>query len=288
MFHMKKRLIPTAVLLIFITSLKAQVLHYSPGYFGPNAFPAWNFTDATIPVNTYVGFSESFFFGFGDNTSSSKLTLEIPLLPECISIKLWVDVLENFKVTEEVREKRGMVGEALAGGADGDFYVQTRIRLFKEKKIMPNVILNSTLKSASGLNFDQRRYYNTPGYYFDAELGKSFHIKSKLVSEIRGAANFGFLCWQTYYDEQNDAVMYGGKFILSNKIVDFENGISGYRGWMNNGDDPLVYSSKLLFKTKQINYILMYQYGIRDFPYHHIQLGFSLKLPELTSKYIKL
>ena len=279
MLHMKTQLLLIA-LLVLSSTLKAQVVNYSPAYFGPNANPAWEFTDATIPVHTYFSFSEDFFFGFGDNTFSSKLTLEIPLLSERISMKLWVALMEQFKVTEEVSEKRGMNG-VLVGGADGDMCIQTRIRLFKEKKIMPNVILNTTLKTASGTNVGKRRYYDTPGYYFDVELGKSVHTKNELVSEIRGAVDLGFLCWQGPYNEQNDAPMYGGKFILSNKLIEFENAIAGYKGWMRNGDNPLVYSSKIALKAKQMSYYLMYQYGIRDFPYHHIRVGFTLKLPEI-------
>ena len=280
---MKKQLSVIAFI-VLTCALKAQTINYSPAYFGPNACPVWEFTDATIPTYTYISFSENFFFGFGDNTFSSKLTLEVPLLSERISMKLWVPVMEHFKLTEEVSAERNMDG-ILVGGADGDICIQTRIRLFKEKKIMPNVILNSTLRTASGTNAVKRRYYDTPGYYFDAEFGKSIHTKSKLVKEIRGAVDLGFVCWESPYDEQNDAPMYGGKFILSNKLMDFENALAGYRGWMNNGDDPLVYSSKLVVKAKQMHYYLMYQYGIRDFPYHHIQVGFSLILPEATPNY---
>ena len=279
---MKKQLF----LIVFLTLtsvLNAQ--NFSPAYFGPNANPVWEFTDATIPPKTTITLAEDFFFGFGDRTISTKPTIEVPLLPECVSLKVWVTLLEYFELTEEVAKKRSIVGKDLSGFANGDFYVQTRIRIFKEKEKMPSVILNSTLKTASGTNQDQGRYFDTPGYYFDAELGKSIHTKSKLVSEIRGVANIGFLCWETVYT-QNDAPMFGGKIILSNKHIDFENALSGYSGWMGNGgSDPLIYRSKLSLKTSRLNYHLMYQYGIRDFPYHHIQGGISIELQKLTPRY---
>ncbi|MBK7027754.1 MAG: hypothetical protein IPH45_00380 [Bacteroidales bacterium] len=70
------------------------------------------------------------------------------------------------------------------------------------------------------------------------------------------------------------------KIIMSNKNIEFENSISGYSGWMNNGDHPMVFSSQLTHKNKRINFFGQYQYGIRDFPYHHIRLGllYQLKL----------
>ena len=182
-------------------------------------------------------------------------------------------------------DERQMEGGNLQGTTNGDIYVQTRMLITQEKKYLPNIILNSTLKSASGSNFAQRRYFDTPGYYFDVEIGKSIHTKSRIVSEIRAVANLGFLCWETTNSTQNDAPMYGGKVILSNKLFDFENVLSGYYGWMNNGDAPLAYSSKLTFKQSKINFFAQYQYGINDFPYHHIRAGISFQLSKLTPKY---
>ena len=277
-----KKLYILSVFIVFIVASKAQKVNYSPAYFGPNANPVPEFTDATIPAKTSLGLAEDFFFGFGDNTVSAKLTIEVPLLPEYVSLKVWLNTLEFYRVSEEVRAKRNMPNGNLSGKANGDFYVQTRIRIFKEKTIVPSVILNSTLKTASGTNFEERRYFDTPGYYFDVEFGKSIHTQNKLVSEIRGVANLGFLCWETTNSTQNDAPMYGGKLILSNKYIDFENSLSGYWGWMRNGDNPLIYSSKIGYKTNHVNFHLMYQYGINDFPYHRIQAGFSIGLQKLT------
>ena len=268
-----------------VTVVNAQEVNYSPAYFGPNANPVAEFTNAKIPAQTTVQLTGDYFWGFGDNTVSTKMLVEIPLLSERISVKVWYTLYENYNVTEAISAERGMLFGNTKGIANGDFYVQTRILISNEKKILPTIILNSTLKTASGSRFYERRYFDTPGYYFDVEIGKSIHLKNKLLSEIRGVVDFGFLCWETTNSTQNDAFMHGEKMILSNKYVDFENSLSGYRGWMRNGDNPLVYSSKLLFKTNVIDYHLMYQYGITDFPYHHILAGISIRLQKLTPNY---
>ena len=272
-------------LFFFALGVKGQTIDYSPAYFGPNANPVNEFTGASIPAKTTISLSGSYYFGFGDYTRNANFKVEIPLLPERVSLKIWNSIFENYCVTQAVYDERQMEGGNLQGTTNGDIYVQTRILITQEKRYMPNIILNSTLKSASGSNFAQRRYFDTPGYYFDVEIGKSIHTKSKVISEIRAVANLGFLCWETTNSTQNDAPMYGGKVILSNKLFDYENVLSGYYGWMNNGDAPLIYSSKLTFKQSKINFFAQYQYGINDFPYHHIRAGISFQLSKLTPKY---
>lgn len=272
-------------IIIFSLTSKAQKINYSPAYFGPNANPVPEFTDAAIPAKTTIKFSGDHYFGFGDKTDAMALAIEIPLLSEQISLKVWGNFFEKYKVTQNIYDERNMQNGKLSGTAGGDIYVQTRILILKEKKYTPNVILNSTLKTASGTAFEARRYFDTPGYYFDTEIGKSFRFKNKVLNEIRPVIDFGFLCWETTNSTQNDAYLYGGKLILSNQLFDFENAVSGYYGWMKNGDNPLVYSSKLIFKQDNFNMFAQYQYGIKDFPYHHIQAGISFTLFKLTPRY---
>jgi len=181
-----------------------------------------------------------------------------------------------------------------SGKANGDLYFQTRILLLKEKDNTPDIILNTTLKTASGTFQQYRRYFNTPGYYFDAEIGKSIHTKSSFISEIRAVANVGFMCWETERQStQDDAPMYGGKIIIGNEHWKLENTLSGYWGWMHTnvgygsdyGDAPMVYATKITKLTKNINYFAQYQYGIKDFPYHQFRLGVSFTIDKLTPKY---
>ena len=270
------------LLLCTIISVQSQEVIYSPAYFGPNANPVAEFTDATIPKTTQLDLSYNSFFGFGDKTTNLHFRVEVPLFSRRVSLKVWTAILENYEVTPTVYNKRNMQEDMLAGRADGDIYVQTRIRILSERKYLPSIIVNSTLKTASGTHFKNRRFFDTPGYYFDAELGKSICTKSKVVSEIRFVANAGFLCWETTGSRQNDATMYGGKLILSNHLFDLENSLSGYRGRLKNGDAPVVYNAKFVYKQPTCHFYVRYQYGIKDYPYHHIQAGVVLLLAKLT------
>ena len=267
---------------------------YSTAWFGPNANPVSEFTDARIPAKTTISFMGDSYFGYGDQTKNGYFKIEFPLLPERVSLKIWTALFENYNVTPGLSNLRGMNG-VTSGTAAGDFYVQTRIRLFNEKIYSPSVLLNSTLKSASGTNFAERRYFDTPGYYFDLEIGKSIYTKSKFISEIRGVANLGFMCWETTNSTQDDAPMYGGKLIVGNPGWKLENTLSGYWGWIHTnarlspafdyGDAPLVYAAKFSILSRNIDYFAQYQYGITDFPYQQIRVGVSFTLEKLTPKY---
>jgi len=283
---MKKNLI---LLLVIVCQqgVYSQV-RYSSSWFGPNANPVPEFTDATIPSKTTISLMGDYYFGHGDRTKNGYIKVDIPLLSERVSLKIWSAVLEHYQTTEEVMQNRG--ANTTSGSEVGDIYVQTRIRLWKEQKNRPEVILNSTLKTASAKSYATRRYFDTPGYYFDVEMGKSFFTKSSFISEIRLVADAGFLCWETTNSAQDDAPMYGGKIILGNQDWKMENTLSGYWGWKNlkdktYGDVPLVYSVKLIKQTKNLNYFAQYQYGIHDFPYNQIRVGVSFPLSKLTPKF---
>lgn len=297
--------------IILYNGIYAQTIKYSSAWFGPNANPVPEFTDARIPVKTTISLMGDYYFGYGDQTENGYVKIEVPLLPERVSLKLWSTVMENYQVTDALAADRGMniITDRITKGdkpveikdgktygtANGDLYVQTRIRLLNENKIAPAIILNATIKTASGTNFPQRRYFDTPGYYFDVEVGKSFYTKSKFISEIRAVVNTGFLCWETTNSTQDDATMYGGKLIIGNPNWKLENTISGYWGWIHTnsglsplgdyGDTPLVYAAKFSIMGKNVDYFAQYQYGIKDFPYHQIRVGISFPVEKLTPKY---
>jgi hypothetical protein len=284
-------------LLITISFLRlsAQILTpYSTTWFGPNANPVPEFADATIPAKTTITLTGDYYLGHGDHTENGYAKIEFPLIPERVSFKVWSTILEHYQVTPQLSAERSMLNGNTSGIANGDIYFQTRILLFKEQGNVPDVIVNTTLKTASGTNQQYERYFNTPGYYFDAEIGKSINTKSSFISEIRGVVDFGFMCWETERQStQDDAPMYGGKIILGNEHWKLENSLSGYWGWMhtnirygsNYGDAPMIYTGKIMKQCGNINYFAQYEYGIHDFPYQQLRLGISFPLTFLTPNY---
>jgi hypothetical protein len=266
-----------------------MAVRYSTAYFGPNANPVPPFADATIPQYTTLTLSANYFGGFdGDLTYNGHFAVEVPLFVRRVSLKVWTPFLEYFEVPQEVFIKRDMIGKRTGMAGIGDIYVQTRINILTEKTYLPAIVLNITLKTASTTSneFAVRRYFDTPGYYFDVELGKSLHFNNTLLRELRLVADVGFLCWETTESTQNDAKMYGIKLIATNRFAKLEASLSGYKGWMNNGDMPLVFTSKLIFMASMpLTYFVEYQYGINDFPYRHVQVGAQFSIAFLTPRY---
>lgn len=290
---MKKIILSYALVLIPFLSFTQQI-RYSPAWYGPNAFPVPEHSDASIVSQTTLDITADYYFGFGDNTKNGYFRIEIPLLSEKVSFKVWSGFLEHFEISEELAKLRNIDPEReIIGKANSDVYVQTRIRLLKEDNFNPSLILNSTLKSSSGTKNLSRRYYNSSGYYFDIEAGKSISLRTKLVDELRVVGTLGFLCWETDNFTQNDAPMYGLKIKLKKEKIEWESGIRGYSGWMSNhsdygsdyGDKPIVGYTKLSFQPNRVQYNIQYQYGIRDYPYHQIRLGIQFTSKKLTPQF---
>jgi len=272
---------------MFLQINAQQNVKYSPRYFGPNALPVPEVTNGKIPDYTQITFSTDYSFGFGDKTLAWRIDAEIPLLPKFIAIKAWMVVHEFYWLTPEVNYLREPDSVVSHGWSTGDFYAQTRFTILRETKFRPQIIGSITIKTATGGPVELRRYFDTPAYAFDVSIAKSFPINTKFLTDIRLVGDVGFLCWETSksVNTQNDAGMYGFNFILSNSFLTLENQIGGYWGRLNNGDRPLTYRTKLTYNHKYLDIFFQYQYGIIDFPYHQIRLGFVVPIKKLTPRY---
>lgn len=288
---MKHILSVLIIIFLSIFQLNCQIVKYSTAWFGPNSNPVPETTEAIIPEKTTMELTADYYTGFGDNTYNGYFKMEIPLISERVSFKFWSTFLENYQVSDKISTLRNMFEKK--GKANGDIYLQTRISLNKEKKILPAIIFNSTLKTASGTNFENKRYFDTPGYYFDIETGKSFKTDNFILHEIRLTANIGFMCWETTNSRQDDAIMYSIQLNLKKGNFNLENFIGGYDGWMHRhptygydyGDSPLVYHLKLKYINKNSDYYIQYQYGIKDFPYYQMRAGIAFRIKALTPKF---
>ena len=272
--------------LVSAQELPKEVI-YAPPFFGPNALPVQEVGDGKIPEYTRFGFSTDYSFGYGDKTLAWQLSAEIPLLPKYVSLKSWMIFHEFFWLTPEVCRKRDidLSEEKPSGWATGDIYFQTRISVLRETKCRPQITVNISFKTASGGKFEQRRHYDSPAYFFDAAVAKSFPINRKFLNDIRLVGNIGFLCWETTNSRQDDSGMYGLNLILANSFLSFENQVAGYWGRLGNGDRPLTYRTTLTYKHKYLDLFFQYQYGIMNFPYHQIRVGITVPVKILTPKY---
>lgn len=271
-----------------IQSVQSQLVYYSPAWFGPNANPVPESSNGKINKFTSISLSGNYYFGFGDETKNFSVKAEVPLLAEKVSLSVWTTLPETYKVTPELALLRNM--QQTEGTAKGDIYVQTKFLILEEKTFLPRILGRISLKTAAGDNMVNRRFFDTPGYYFDFELLKKMYTNKTQDLEISTILNLGFMSWETNNSVQNDAPLYGFNLLLTNEKYTLENSLSGYYGWMSikkpmYGDRPLVYTGKLNYQAKKTKYYLQYQYGIKDFPYHHLAVGTEINLEKLTPHY---
>lgn len=283
-----------ALTLLFQSSLMAQPkVRYSPAWFGPNANPVPEFTSAIIPAKTQLSAMSDVYFGYSDLTVSGRFKIEVPLIPEFVAIKIWCTPFEYFKVTPALADDRDML--KAEGVAIGDYYVQTRIRVMQESKRGVDMVINTTLKTASGTGQPNKRYFNTAGYYFDFELGKSFDLGAASKTKMRLATDLGFMSWDVSANTQDDALMYGAKVSFMGPRWESVTTLAGYWGWMHThekygadfGDVPLVISTKLIYTKNDYSIFGQYQYGLHNFQYHQIRIGTKFSFQKLTPDFTK-
>ncbi|MCQ2335254.1 MAG: hypothetical protein MJZ89_05385 [Paludibacteraceae bacterium] len=297
----------------------------APLYFGPNAFPVPDMLDGTVSPDLSIELAGDYYQGrASDRTADPYLRIRIPLFTDRVNLTLWAPVQEWYAVSPqrlaECRVTAPGGNEAqydangwLRGSVGGDIYVSTDILVARERLFLPGMTIRAALKTASGDQFEYARYYDAPGYFFDASVGKSICFgghhpgdglktylspSAQTIVTLRMAGSFGFVCWQTADGRQNDAY-----YIAQQLSLDFRHyvTISGmwktYMGWEKYGDCPSVLQARIdghldlgpsganaIARAGRLSPYLMYEYGVRDYPYHHFRLGLIYDLPILPHR----
>ena len=254
----------------------------APAYFGPNAFPVPEVPLGRLEGRFSAELAGDLFWGKGrafseDVTYGPFLRLDFPLWSNRASLGIWMPVVEWWSYGPEVAAMRRLVSHP-GGGAGhdtGDAYVSANLHVVTERGARPDVLVRAVLKTASGNTFDQARYYDAPGYFFDATVAKSLRWEDGFVGELRGALSAGFLCWQTDNGRQNDAVQLGVLAMLDTRVARLMAQCAAYIGWEGDGDAPVVARVALDFpclKSKIIPFV-SFEQGIRDYPFTHVRAG---------------
>lgn len=263
----------------------------TPYYFGPNAFPIPDIVDKTSS-KLKLEIQGNYFNGTrGDKTWDMTLKTVIPLWSDRVNLSVWLPVMEWYRHSDTYLESCNVAPpyseEVRKGHMTGDVYVTTDIQLLQERGYRPDILIRAGLKTASGGGSKIARYYDCPGYFFDAAFGKSFILSSLYSIKMRLSLASGFLCWQTAKDQQNDAVMFGAKIGLDWKKISISEAFSGYSGWEHMATEPshLAHDLPMSFKTR-LTYSInerwslfgIYEHGLTDYPYRHFGLGLTYKI----------
>ena len=238
----------------------------APAFFGPNAFPVPDMSDGLTQSELHLELAGEGYFGKdGSRTADLFARVRVPLFTRWANICLWMPV---FGWYDQFDGK---------GQGAGDVYISTEIQILHNEwfktpnaRYIPQMTLRAAMKTASGEQYDRKRHYDSPGYFFDLSMGQSIPL-NKITLRFAGSA--GFLCWQTDNGRQNDAVMYGLQASLRHEYVSIQATWGGYFGWERYGDRPMTIKARVAGHVKGFEPFAQYQYGIKDYPFHQIRIG---------------
>ena len=279
-------------------SLKDATL-ISPYYFGPNAFAVPDMLDGRTQRDLRIELSGDYYKGYrGDHTEDVVLKVNVPLWTERANLTVWMPLMEWYRNSEENIEVCRIEDEhrkdAKKGSLMGDVYVSADMWVMKERRYRPDWTIRAAIKTASGGKYYHARYYDSPGYFFDTSLAKSFTIghDKDWNHRLRTAISTGFLCWQTDNGRQDDAVQYGVMASWENRYFTLSETFAGYSGWehgcRNGGelahDRPAILRTDFQYHIKKFDIVARYQYGLRDYPYHQFRLGLAYHVDILKKR----
>jgi hypothetical protein len=239
---------------------------------GPNALPVPEVTKGNVDSLTEVELSGSYNFSRGDKTTDFYTRGYLPLFHSRMAVMIDAIPYEWFKTDTFTRDVRAARTRSGKGGAGGDIYLTTNFRILQDRKSWPDLAFRFAYRLPSGTNLRNARYTDGAGYYFDLSAGKNYRIKN---ATLRIYAMGGFYVYQTYDLQhlQNDCLLFGFGADLNFKMWMITQSLSGYKGYLDIGDRPLVYRSGLQWKGKIVDWKISYQWGIHNHDFQRLRIG---------------
>lgn len=252
-------------------SVKTRI---APDFFGPNTFQVPQMLDGTVSGVLRAEVAGDYIrgrYGKKDDTYDFFVKLQVPLFTDRVNLSVWWAVHEWYDMSPDVMEYRripaGVPGKSHTAGT---IFLSTDILLLRENARRPGITLRAALRTAAeGGAYESARGYDAAGYFFDVSVGKAF-------GPFRIALSTGFLCWQTDYGRQNDAVMYGILASYSHRWVDVMAHYGGYWGWERCGDFPNTLRLRCGGGDSQkwpVRPYFEFQHGFIDWRFDQFRLG---------------
>ena len=249
------------------------------GFLGPNGLPVPHLHEGDNPLKMDLEMKYEYYFQDREKTHDALINLKIPVASGKVALEVRYVPFEFYEVEESLsRYRRTESGKTLSGQSLGDIYFGTAVQLVKDHEWIPDLLFGMTCKTASGTKQEDARHTDGPGYYIDLSIGKSYLMGSQKRSYFRWYMLGGFYAWQTYVDEfpQNDALYYGLGLKLDLQSIYLKSSLRGLSGYMFNGDQPIVLDTEIGIREGRTAFTLAYEWGIVDYPFKCIRLGFKL------------
>jgi hypothetical protein len=251
-----------------------------PGIMGPNALPVPELQNGLMDTNITMLTAAETHVAPGDFTANLLTELNFPI-KKAVALRVWWVPVEYFKTDTIIRDKRAARTREAKGFALGDVYIGMLIPLVQHKTNWPDLLLNITLKTASGSRYEDARFVDAPGYAFDISAGKNFTWQAVFPgANLRWYGSLGFLVYQTHYETyfQNDCLSYGAGVDLWKGNHTLRLQVAGYSGYLEGPDSPTVGRAEYQYKIKKTALILRLQTGNDSFPFTSVRAGCQFTL----------
>jgi hypothetical protein len=248
---------------------------YSPLYMGPNAIPVPSMSNGVIDsINSFYA-GAALHFSKGDFTQNLKFSANYCLVKDVIAFDLTWIPFEWYQMDDAVKHQRHVYYEFYnEKKAKGDIYLNTNLQILNRWKEQIRLALRMGYRFPTSSGVGSARYTDAPGYHFDLSAAK-FLSKNK---QWKLTTMCGFYVWQLNTYGQNDAFMFGAGVEYNSQKWRLKLNNSGFLGWKNNGDDPVVAGFGLERIYKQFVISLSAQHGLNDFSYSSVEFGARIRM----------
>ncbi|MDR2471961.1 MAG: hypothetical protein LBD53_00150 [Tannerella sp.] len=250
-----------------------QYLQYAPRYFGPNAFPMPELRYGYINDRIEAEIRGEHHYYSGDRTKDIFARLFIPVADGIAGVEVSFLAYEYYKMSPQTVAERHAAGTYWEDGAHGDVVVSSFWQLFRSDR-WADVMLEASLKTASGNRLADARFTDAAAYWFNINAGRNILKINDL--EIRMQGFVGFYCWMTnnMVHRQNDAVVYSAGLSAKYRRLSANLDMAGIFGYEDKGDRPLQFRSKIEYEYKRNALSFRYKHGFKDCLYNTCSIGY--------------
>ena len=156
--------------------------------WGPNALPVIDMSAGETSDKLSVEISGSYFRGFNQsNTFTPNLRLNIPLFSRWVNLEAWYSVMDFYSMQNAkctIDNLTTLYSLSHWHNVAGDIYVSTNIQVLHRKWLkkslpyMPSAVVRIGIKTASGGDFENRRFIDAPGYFLDLTLAEKIEFEN--------------------------------------------------------------------------------------------------------------
>jgi len=136
-----------------------------------------------------------------------------------------------------------------------------------------NIILETSNSGERWIPGHNEFFVPSASFSTDPNFLTNFNEQNSITIDY--GALLGLYVWQTYAvnHRQNDAILAAFLFSFNYKEYEISQHIRGFRGYLENGDFPLIYALNISKKWDSYQLYLQYQQSLHDYPYNSIQIG---------------